>query len=84
MILYLHRPCCALRRFYLLRGAIQAYHVPQRYLSGLGLAYPPVALRLRQVMQKHLCLATYRFGQSEISIFRSLDLTTFKLAIHIC
>ena len=67
-----------------MRGAVQAYHVPHRYPSGLGLAYPPVALHLRQAMQKRLCLATYHFGQSEISIFRSLDLTTFKTAIHLC
>lgn len=33
----------------LLEGNLQAYHVSREYQSGLGLASPPVAQRLRQV-----------------------------------
>ena len=45
-------------------GELRAYHVPCECQSGLGLAYPPVAHRLRQVRLKHLNLATYHFGSS--------------------
>jgi hypothetical protein len=45
-------------------GEQRAYHVPRECQSGLGLAYPPVAHRLRQVKLKHLNLATHHFGSS--------------------
>jgi hypothetical protein len=45
-------------------GELRAYHVPRECQSGLGLAYPPVALRLRQVRLKHLNFATHHFGSS--------------------
>ena len=45
-------------------GELRAYHVPCECQSGLGLAYPPVARRLRQVKLKHLNLATYPLVQA--------------------
>jgi len=47
-----------------LAGELRAYHVPRRYLSGVGCASLPVARHLRQGTIQPLHLATYRFGSS--------------------
>ena len=43
---------------------LRAYHVSRACQSGLGLASPPVARRLRQVSWEHLILATYLLVQA--------------------
>jgi hypothetical protein len=45
-------------------GGLRAYHVSCECQSGLGLASPPMARRLRQVSSDHLNLATHLFGPS--------------------
>ena len=45
-------------------GKQQVYHVPLEYLHGLGLAFLPVVLQLRQVKTKHLYLTTYLLVQA--------------------
>jgi hypothetical protein len=70
-------------------GELRAYHVPRECQSGLGLAYPPVALRLRQVRLKHLNLATYLLVQAfvcqmtDVSILGLSILTTFISDSHV-
>ena len=45
-------------------GGIRAYHVAHVYPDGLGPAYSPVAQHLRQVINKHLLLATHLLVQA--------------------
>jgi hypothetical protein len=45
-------------------GEVWAYLVPYAYLNGLGLAFPPVALHLRQMILQHLLLATCLLAQA--------------------
>jgi uncharacterized lipoprotein YmbA len=45
----------------------------------LGLAYPPVARRLRQVRLKHLSLATYLLVQA--FVYQMTDVSTLGLSI---
>ena len=45
-------------------GKHRAYHVPLEYLPGLGLAFLPVVLQLRQEKTKHLYLTTYLLVQA--------------------
>ena len=63
-ILYLLLHRLALRPSYPCMGKQQAYHVPLEYLPGLGLAFLPVVLQLRQVNTKHLHLTTYLLVQA--------------------
>ena len=62
-------------------GELRVYHVPCERLSGLGLAFLPVAQHLRRVINKHPILATYLLVQayalSGLSIFGLFDFTTF-------
>jgi len=62
-------------------GEIRGYHVPQLRLDGLGLAYTPVAQRLRwRTLEPPPWLLTFWF--KPLSRFGLSDLTTLA-AIHI-
>ena len=45
-------------------GGRRAYHVPLKYLRGLGLAYLPMVQRLCQMSKKHLYLTMYLLVQA--------------------
>ena len=52
-------------RFAFPEGEIRAYHVPLTYLTdGLGAVYSPVALRLRERIEKSLSLSTCLLAQA--------------------
>lgn len=58
-------PCGLLSRTAIFQsGEVWAYLVSCEYQNGLGLAYPPVALHLRQVKLQHLHLATRLLAQA--------------------
>ena len=63
IFLYPHFYRLALR-FAFPEGEIRAYHVPHVYPDGVGPASSPVARHLRQVIDKHLSLATYLLVQA--------------------
>jgi hypothetical protein len=73
----------------LLKGGLRAYHVSSECQSGLGLAYSPVARRLRRVRLKHLNLATCLLAQAfacrvtDSSILGLSILTTFISDSHV-
>jgi len=70
-------------------GELRAYHVPRECQSRLGLAYPPVARRLRQVKMEHLNLTTYLLVQAfaclgqGVSTLGLLMVTTFISDSHV-
>lgn len=64
ILLYPHLLRLTLQLSYPYRGKVRIYHVPLEYLYGLGLAYLPVSLRLRQMSKKHLHLLTYFLVQA--------------------
>jgi hypothetical protein len=61
----IHLPCGLLSLADICRpGEMWAYLVPCEYQNGLGLAYSPVVLRLRQVKIQHLHLTTCLLAQA--------------------
>lgn len=68
ILLYPHLHRLALRLAFpahvLQPGEVWAYLVPCEYQNGLGLAYSPVALRLRQIITQHLHLTTCLLAQA--------------------
>ena len=74
IFLYPHFYWLALRlTFLIISGEMWAYHVPCKYLDGLGSACPPVAQHLRQVNGQHLYLSTYLLVQA-LSVIMSAPL----------
>ncbi len=48
----------------IIKGELRAYHVSCKRLSGVGLAFLPVAQHLRQVINQHPTLTTYLLVQA--------------------